>query len=247
MRYFYDGERKSDVPIPVDQDRNLPHFRLVQCPRCGEKRSDGVHVSTLDLGKAGSKELRAAWRELIRDKSDDAFDRWPLYERFTALLKNELPGTYVSPSIKLGIIDIEVGKLADLAAPGLGIVVLKEAVFGRLREEGLAIAAWPVKARYTSTVKHPEPYVELAAQPLASAAPGQNIRLCPICNRSNYVGWGPNRTIVPCILDESSVPPNCDAFRIIECPTNIIVTERFVNKVRDLDCGNILWTEVRTG
>jgi hypothetical protein len=243
MKYFYDADRKGYLPI--DQDRNLPYFRLVQCPRCGERRSDGVHVSTMDPGKSGSKELRSAWRKLIRDKSDDAFDRWPLYEHFASLLKQEFPGMYVSPSINFGIIDMEVDELVDIAGPGLGILVLKKEVFERLCKGGVIVDAWPVKARYTKSVKHPETYVELAAQPLASAAPGQNIRLCSVCNRSNYAGFAPGGSIRPCVLDASTVPANLDAFRIIEAPTNIIVTERFVNEVRDLDCGNILWTEVQ--
>jgi hypothetical protein len=200
----------------------------------------------MDPGKAGSEGLRTAWRKLVRDKSDDASDRWPFYEQFATLLKQEFPEMYVSPSIKFGIVDVEVSNLVDLAAPGLGILVTKEAVFGKLTERGLVLEAWPVKARYTKAVKYPERYVELAAQPVASAAPGQNIRLCPLCNRSNFTGFGPNCTIVPCILDKTTVPPNLDAFRIIESPTNIIVTERFVNEVQNLDCGNIVWTEVQT-
>jgi hypothetical protein len=244
MKYYYDEDRKGYLPI--DEDRNLHGFRLVQCPRCGERRADSFHVSTMDPAKAGSKELSSAWHQLVRDKSDDAFDRWPLYERFATLLKQEFPGMYVSPSIRFGTVDMEVDETVDLAAPGLSTVVLKKEIFERLSKRGLKIDAWPVKTRYTKAVKHPESYVELAAQPLASAAPGQNIRLCPVCNRSNYTGFTPGGSIRPCELDASTVPANRDAFRIIESPTNIIVTERFVNEVRDFDCGNILWTEVQT-
>ena len=78
------------------------------------------------------------------------------------------------------------------------------------------------------------------SQPLASAASGQNIRLCPVCNRSNHLGRG------PCVLDQSSAPPNVDAFRIIDSPTNIIVTERFVEELQGFNCGNVVWAEVQT-
>jgi hypothetical protein len=116
MKYFYDADRKGYLPI--DQDRNLRSFRLVQCPRCGERRSDSVHVSTMDPGKMDSKELQTAWRKLLRDKSDDAFDRWPLYEGFATLLKQEFPEMYVSASMNFGIVEMEVDELVDLAAPG---------------------------------------------------------------------------------------------------------------------------------
>jgi len=240
MKYFYDVGRKNYLPI--DKDRDLLDFRLVQCPRCGERRADSVHISPTDPAKLGSAELRRAWRKLASDKSDDAFDRWPLYEEFARLLKQEFPGMYVSPSIMFGTVDVEVDDPVDIAAPGMGIIVLKKEGFERLRKRGVVVDVWPIKTRYTKTVKQHEEYVELAAQPVASAAPGQNIRLCSVCNRSNYPGWNG-----PCILDESTVPPDIDAFRIIESPTEIIVTERFVNAVQDFDCGNILWKEVRTG
>lgn len=241
--YYYLG--KFNV-LPIDQDKSLMDIPLVQCAHCLQKRTTAVHISPNDPRKSGSAAFRQAWRRLAANKSDNDLDRWPLYETFAECFRTDFPGLYVSPGVEFGVLEVEVERMVDMATPGTGVMVLRKSLFDWLVKSGLKIEGWPVKARYCKKVEKPEELVELAALPVASAAPGQGIKLCPACNRSDYDGRDPHVVQThPCIINRGSVPAGVDAFRIIESPGNIIVTERLVEAVADLDCGNIQWAEAR--
>ena len=245
MRYFFKiNKPKSD--LPMDEDRNLKGFRLVECPACGKKGAFVLHVSTMDPGKEGTPELRRRWSALRRMDSDSEAERWPFYERFANQLHLERPDLFVSPGMAFGVLQIRVDRMVDLCTPGLGVMVLKRGLFDQMVSGGLEVESWPVKARYSKRIPNPMEIVELVAQPLASAALGQGIQMCSVCNRSNYDGGRTAQGFTPCKMSLASVPPEADAFRIKECPLNVIVSERFVNELEGLDCGNVQWCEVET-
>jgi hypothetical protein len=246
MKWYYGVGKPNDLPI--DQDRNFISFGLVQCPTCGERRSDGVHISTMDPRKVGSPELRSAWRKLYEMRgADDPLTGWPFYEQFATRLKTEFPELHVSANMNFGVLDVEVERMVDIAGPGMGVVVIRKALLEWLiSRRGLGLEGWPVKVRYTRNVQNPAPYLEIAARPIARALPGQGVEFCEMCQRSNFRGFRPGSwESCPCVLDESSVPPGVDGFRIKESPTPIIFSERFVEELQDHD-GNIMWAEVKT-
>lgn len=247
MTWFYKIE-KPGSDLPMDEDRPRLYFRLVECPHCGERRSAVTHISPLDPAKMGSPELRRRWRKLRGNKSDDCLERWPDYEAFASQLLSEFPHLPASAAMEFGMIGVRVDRMVDLAAPGTGVVVLKKSLFSQLAARGLGIEGWPVKARFSKRISNPEEIVELAALPVATAAPGQNIKMCPACQRSDFDGRMTGRLgFHPCKLDPQSVPPNVDAFRIVESPINVIVSERVVEALEGYDCGNVLWTPVECG
>ena len=245
MRYFFKiNKPKSD--LPMDQDRNLMGFRLVECPVCKKKGASVLHVSTMDPGRGGTPELRRRWSALRRMASDDEAERWPFYEAFANQFHLEFPELFVSPGMEFGVLQISVHRIVDLCTPGLGVMVLKKDLFNQMHSRGLGMESWPVRARYSKRIMNPVEIVELVALPLSSAASGQGIQLCPFCNRSNYDGGRTVLGFTPCKMSLASVPPGLDAFRIKECPLNVIVSERFVNELEGLDCGNVQWAQVET-
>jgi hypothetical protein len=244
MRYYYDLEKKP-TDLPIDEDRGLIYFRLVQCPFCEEKRTSPVHISTMNPAKAGSREFRRSWNALKRNQSNEELDRWPLYLAFATQFQRDFPGLFISPGIRFGILRVHVDRMVSLAAPGMGKIVLVNSLFEHLRKKGIDVDGWPVNARFSKKIRKPEELLELVAMPVASAAPNQGINFCSACNRSDYNGWQ-GLDFHPCPVDALSIPAGCNAFRIIECPTNIIVSERFVNEVQGFDCGNVKWAELKT-
>jgi hypothetical protein len=245
VKYFYYTGKPNC--LPMDEDRNDISLPLIQCPYCGEKRTPCYRMSPSDPRTTGSPELRRAWRELKNTQADEPLDRWPKYEHFAGLFQKENSQAFVSPGMHFGQIQVRVDQMVDLAAPGLGVMVLKKSSFEELVAVGLHIASWPVKARFSKRIKNPEDIVELVAHPLAKGAEGQGIALCSQCNRSDYRQRQKTLASHPCALSEASVPMDADVFRIQECPTNIIVSERFVEAVKNWDCGNIIWNPVEIG
>lgn len=206
----------------------------ISCPQCENNFSvPGVNYPSVNIGSILAPDIQKLMRRSHYWKTN-----WEQFRLVADSLKGRLkPEIILYPCSGFGKLEgVADGSVCDFERTDEDSAwVVKEESYKALKSTGLQFAG--VSASITSNGRHDDTFWELDALPTARLSGNMGEGLCKECHRVDY----PEEELA---LIEASIPVDCSVFRAVEEPSEMIVTEEFVNAVRHLGLTGLKFFEI---